>query len=106
MYMHKDACTHARAYAPLQVRTELTLTPLPSDAGADMTFDYPNNPLGLELPLGPDPSGSGGDRAPGASEQAAGRDSSGWELLEKDLPVRGWPAPTLDMWSPFGSGSR
>eukprot|EP00983_Pelagomonas_calceolata_P079665 1154785-Pelagomonas_calceolata.AAC.1 len=42
-----------RELLPSQVRTELTLTPLPSDAGADMTFDYPNNPLGLNAPLGP-----------------------------------------------------
>jgi len=112
-FLHPRTGTlHARVVLPLlgpiqrwwlpsycKVRTELTLTPLPSDAGADMTFDYPNNPLGLNAPLGPVPLGAGEGQAIGSGE-------GGWELGEGDLPVRGWPAPTMDMWSPFGSGSR
>ena len=42
-----------------------------------------------------------------ASEISAGGSGGGsWELGEGDLPVRGWPTPTSDMWSPFSSGTR
>ena len=98
MSTYPSSLTEHTLFSHTQVRTELTLTPLPSDAGADMTFDYPNNPTGggMGLPLGGGP----------ATDSVGLVEDGSWELAEEDLPVRGWPAPTWDMWSPFGGGSR
>lgn len=47
-------------------------------------------------------AGNEGQSAVSAGEAGGGQ----WELGEEDLPIKGWPVPTSDMWSPFSSGSR
>jgi len=57
---HSHTHIHTHTQTHIQVRTELTLTPLPSDAGADITFDYPNTPVGFAgASIGPIPLMSG-----------------------------------------------
>lgn len=61
---------------------ELELTPVESDAGADLTFVYPIQDL---------------------KQQKAG---STWTLEKRDLPNRSWPAPRMTVVSPFSNSPR
>lgn len=74
-----------------------------------MTFDYPYT---LDNPYAPPAAALAPSMAGGAEDtdgEGSGGDEEGrmgWALGQGDLPVRGWPAPTPDMWSPFSSSNR
>lgn len=102
------------------MRAELTLTPVEADAGADMTFEFPNlSPAQQEVHAavqraraqGLDPAtvlGGLGGLGQGGDGSGAGLVNVGleWDLFKVDLPVAEWPEPTLDMWSPLSTSSR
>jgi hypothetical protein len=124
----------ARRWEPSYFRVvpELTLTPLQSDAGADMTLHFPTTMAealargGAEAPDDDSSRGRAQGGRPGAALPAGmGRESTGdgsdggggggggvpasergWGPLgASDLPERGWPAPDPGhMWSPFSLG--
>lgn len=58
---------------------ELELTPLESDAGADLTLVYPSQDV---------------------------KQNSDWNLEKRDLPKSSWPAPKTSVWSPFSNSPR
>lgn len=88
-----------RAWEPLycRVHVELTLTPLPADAGADILFLYPADPLAQEQE-----EQDAGDDGEGEGE------GSGALFAPLPLPSPLWPAPQPAAYpvSPFGGGTR
>ncbi|KXZ46851.1 hypothetical protein GPECTOR_40g585 [Gonium pectorale] len=102
-----------------RLRVELTLTPVPADAGADLQLLYPTDPqcggddgYGDPVPVlasGATGSGRGGAGAAGAEDEDA-LELGPWELLGSDClpPGRWWPEPNplAHPVSPFSGGPR